>query len=80
MERVKRRELDERRRQGQGAGEFPSIDKKYGQPIVHWKALIRAQSGLTCMQIVAYLKETQGVDHGHADALVADTLAEDRKV
>ena len=61
------------------ASYFPSIEKTYGQPIAHWKALIRAQPGLTHMQLVAFLKETHGLGHGHANALVAHTLAEDRK-
>ncbi|MBB3930264.1 hypothetical protein GGR25_001303 [Kaistia hirudinis] len=61
------------------ASYFPSIEKTYGQPIAHWKALIRAQSGLTHMQLVAFLKERHGLGHGHANALVAHTLAEDRK-
>lgn len=57
---------------------FPSIEKKYGRPIAEWKALIRAQSGLKHMELVAWLKATHGLGHGHANALVAHTLAEDR--
>ena len=39
------------------ASYFPSIEKKYGQPIEHWKAIVRAQDGKAHMQIVAFLKE-----------------------
>ena len=58
------------------ASYFPSIEKKYGQPIDHWKDIIRAQDGKAHMQIVAFLKETHGLGHGHANALVAATLAD----
>ena len=61
------------------ASYFPSIEKKYGQPIAHWKALIRAETGLAHMQLVAMLKDRHGLGHGHANALVAHTLAEDKK-
>ena len=57
---------------------FPSIEKKYGRPIAGWKALIRAQPGKKHMELVAWLKQTHGMGHGHANALVAHTLAEDR--
>lgn len=60
------------------ASYFPSIEKKYGRPIAEWKALIRAQPGLKHMELVAWLKATHGLGHGHANALVAHTLAEDR--
>lgn len=58
------------------ASYFPSIEKTYGQPIEHWKQIIRAQGGKAHMQIVTFLKETHGLGHGHANALVAATLAE----
>ena len=58
------------------ASYFPSIEKTYGQPIEHWKQIVRAQEGKAHMQIVAFLKETHGLGHGHANALVAATLAE----
>ena len=58
------------------ASYFPSIEKKYGQPIEHWKAIVRAQDDKAHMQIVAFLKETHGLGHGHANALVAATFAE----
>ena len=61
------------------ASYFPSIEKKYGRPIAHWKALIHSQRKLKHMQIVAWLKQEHGLGHGHANALVAHTLAEDAK-
>lgn len=57
------------------ASYFPSIEKKYGKPIQHWKDLLESQSGKKHMELVAWLKETHGLGHGHANALVADTLA-----
>lgn len=61
------------------ASYFPSIEKTYGQPIAHWAALIRGQAGLKHMELVNWLKEHHGLGHGHANALVAHTLAEDGK-
>jgi len=60
------------------ASYFPAIEKKYGRPIAEWQALIRAQQGRKHMEIVAILKTEHGLGHGHANALVAATLAEDR--
>lgn len=60
------------------ASYFPSIEKKYGRPVAEWQALIRAQPGRKHMELVAWLKDTHGMGHGHANALVAHTLAEDR--
>ncbi len=57
------------------ASYFPSIEQKYGKPISHWKDLIESQTGNKHMELVAWLKETHGLGHGHANALVADTLA-----
>ena len=53
---------------------FPSIEKKYGQPIAHWRDLIRARQPAKHMELVAFLKEEHGMGHGHANALVAATL------
>jgi hypothetical protein len=61
------------------ASYFPSIMKKYGQPIEYWKGLIRSREGLTHMQIVNWLKAEHKLGHGHANALVAHTLAEDKR-
>lgn len=53
------------------ASYFPSIEKKYGQPIDHWMALLDTVPDLTHMQQVELLKTEHGLGHGHANALVA---------
>ncbi|MFH9134652.1 DUF4287 domain-containing protein [Streptomyces sp. NPDC017524] len=58
------------------ASYFPSIEKKYGRPVSEWTALIRASPLTRHMELVAWLKSDHGLGHGHANALVADTLAE----
>ena len=58
------------------ASYFPSIKKKYGRPISDWKALVRAALPGKHMELVALLKEQHGMGHGHANAIVAHTLAE----
>jgi hypothetical protein len=60
------------------ASYFPSIEKKYGRPISEWKALLRARPPAKHMELVAWLKEEHAMGHGHANALVAHTLAEDK--
>ena len=60
------------------ASYFPSIETKYGRPIAEWKALIRARPPSKHMELVAWLKGEHGMGHGHANALVAHTLAEDK--
>ncbi|MFN3318421.1 MAG: DUF4287 domain-containing protein [Allorhizobium sp.] len=57
------------------ASYFPSIEKTYGKPIQHWQDIVRKQ-GKTHMQIVTLLKTDHGLGHGHANAIVAATLAE----
>ena len=57
------------------ASYFPSIEKTYGRSISDWQAVIR-ECGLTRhMEIVNHLKSEYGLGHGHANALVAWTLA-----
>ena len=58
------------------ASYFPSIEKTYGQPISHWQQLIRARLPAKHMELVAFLKDEHGLGHGHANALVAHTLAQ----
>jgi hypothetical protein len=59
------------------ASYFPSIEKKYGEPISHWQQLIRTCGKTKHMEIVNWLKTEHGLGHGHANALVGHTLAED---
>lgn len=59
------------------ASYFPSIEKKYGRPIAEWKDLIRASPLTKHGELVTWLKTEYGLGHGHANALVAATLAED---
>jgi hypothetical protein len=57
------------------ASYFPSIEKKYGKPIVEWQDLIRQHLPAKHMELVAMLKNDHAMGHGHANALVAHTLA-----
>jgi len=60
------------------ASYFPSIEKKYGRPIEDWKAIIRQAMPAKHMELVTLLKTEHAMGHGHANALVAHTLAEDK--
>ena len=53
------------------ASYFPSIEKKYGFPIQHWLDLLKTQTALKHMEMVAWLKSEHQMGHGHANALVA---------
>jgi Domain of unknown function (DUF4287) len=57
------------------ASYFPSIEKTYGQPMQHWFDQIASLLGQPHMQIVSFLKDTHGLGHGHANAIVAHQLA-----
>jgi Domain of unknown function (DUF4287) len=52
------------------ASYFPSIVKKYGQPIEHWLDLLREVDDKKHMEAVNWLKTNHGLGHGHANALV----------
>jgi len=43
------------------ASYFPSIEKKYGQPMAHWFALVETRSGAKHMEIVNWLKTEHGM-------------------
>jgi hypothetical protein len=58
------------------ASYFPSIEKNYGRPIAEWQELIRSSPLTRHMDLVNWLKAEHGMGHGHANALVAATLAE----
>ena len=53
------------------ASYFPSIEKKYGKPIVHWMKELKKVSKQTHMEQVAHLKTNFEMGHGHANAIVA---------
>lgn len=55
---------------------FPSIEKKYGQPIAHWMKLLESVKSAKHMEQVAFLKNEHGMGHGHANAVVAVFRAE----
>ena len=57
------------------ASYFPSIEKKYGQPIAHWQQVLEKAGPLKHMELVARLKAEHQMGHGHANALVAWFLA-----
>lgn len=58
------------------ASYFPSIEKTYGRPVSEWQALVRAALPAKHMELVTMLKDQHGMGHGHANAIVAHTLAE----
>ncbi len=60
------------------ASYFPSIEKTYGRPISEWQALVRQHYPARHMELVSMLKTAHGMGHGHANAIVAHTLAEAR--
>jgi Domain of unknown function (DUF4287) len=60
------------------ASYFPSIEKKYGQPIAHWMAVLARAGDLKHMELVALLKAEHAMGHGHANALVAWHMAHKR--
>lgn len=60
------------------ASYFPAIEQKYGRAIAEWQALVRARAPAKHMELVAMLKTEHGMGHGHANAIVAQTLAEDK--
>ena len=61
------------------ASYFPSIEKTYGKPIAEWKKLIRSRYPAKHMDIVTWLKSEYGMGHGHANAVVGHTLAEETR-
>ncbi|MEC7762448.1 MAG: DUF4287 domain-containing protein [Pseudomonadota bacterium] len=57
------------------ASYFPSIEKKYGQPIDHWLGMVAEKGDMKHMEIVNWLKAEHGLGHGHANAIVAHVLS-----
>lgn len=61
------------------ASYFPSIEKKYGRRIGEWQELVRKHYPAKHMELVDMLKNEHGMGHGHANAIVAHTLAADKQ-
>ena len=57
------------------ASYFPSIEKKYGQPMGHWLGLVSELKNMKHMEMVTWLKNEHNLGHGHANAIVAHYLA-----
>ena len=60
------------------ASYFPSIEKTYGRPVAQWQQIVCDHSSSKHMELVAMLKNEHGMGHGHANAIVAYTLAATR--
>jgi hypothetical protein len=58
------------------ASYFPSIEKKYGMPLAHWKTLLDAMPGAKHSEMVAMLKNDHAMGHGHATAIAVHYRAE----
>ncbi|MDA0716110.1 MAG: DUF4287 domain-containing protein [archaeon] len=52
------------------ASYFPSIERKYGQPMQFWFDQLTSVADLKHMEQVNWLKSF-GMGHGHANAIVA---------
>ena len=50
---------------------FPSIEKKYGEPIDYWMTQLDSVKDDKHMEQVNWLKSEFGMGHGHANAVVA---------
>ena len=59
------------------ASYFPSIEKKYGIPISHWKSLLKKMKSAKHAEMAAMLKTDHEMGHGHANAIVAHFRAEE---
>ncbi len=60
------------------ASYFPSIEKKYGQPMTYWFEQLESVSNLKHMEQVEWLKSEHGMGHGHANAIVGYLKAKKR--
>lgn len=59
------------------ASYFPSIEKTYGRPVQEWLDLaVERLKTERHMEVVTWLKETHGMGHGHANAVVGYVRAQ----
>ena len=49
---------------------FPAIEKRYGEPMKHWFAVMKTVAGRRYPEQVAHLRENYGFSQAHANALV----------
>jgi hypothetical protein len=61
------------------ASYFPSIEAKYEKPMAYWFSLLDGQSNLKHMEMVNWLKAEHGMGHGHANAVIAYHLSQEKK-
>jgi len=49
---------------------FPAIEKRYGEPMKYWFAVMKTIAGKRYPEQIAHLRETYGFSQAHANALV----------
>lgn len=49
---------------------FPAIEKRYGEPMKHWFAVMKTVAGKRYPEQIAHLRENYGFSQAHANALV----------
>jgi len=49
---------------------FPAIEKRYGEPMKHWFAVMQSIAGRRYPEQIAHLRENYGFSQAHANALV----------
>ena len=49
---------------------FPAIEKRYGEPMKHWFAVMKTTAGKRYPEQIAHLRENYGFSQAHANALV----------
>jgi uncharacterized protein YdhG (YjbR/CyaY superfamily) len=52
---------------------FPAIEKRYGEPMKHWFAVMKTVAGRRYPEQIAHLRENFGFSQAHANALVMFT-------
>jgi uncharacterized protein YdhG (YjbR/CyaY superfamily) len=52
---------------------FPAIEKRYGEPMKHWFAVMKTTAGKRYPEQIAHLRENYGFSQAHANVLVMFT-------